>query len=807
MNFNQPARWSGLQPDGGGDALNAKHALPIALVWCILVSGFQFAEAHPKTIVFAHVNVVPMDGNRILTDQDVTVIDDKIASIQPAANSVVSKDVQVIDATGKFLMPGLGEMHAHLPEPSDPPEYMQTTLALYLTNGVTTVRCMRGFPNHLTAKREVISGKLLGPSLFLAGPGLGGDSVTSPDDGVKQVLRQKSEGWDMIKIYPGLTRAEYDAIMATARRIGMRTGGHVPADVGVEHALETGQETIEHLDGYWEALHFEKLVPDETLRSMAIKTREAGVWNTPTMAIFRFDLGLETLQSVLVRPEMEYLPKFQADRWVKLFDDHVSKEHPALDVSRIVQRNRERFLKELNDVGAGILFGTDSPNLFEVPGFSVHAELAAMQQAGLSPYDVLLSATRRVGEYLRKNVGTVSVGAQADLILLEANPLDDVANVRRQAGVMLRGRWFAHSDVQRILQSIHDLHANYRVPSEERAAHTTGQNETTVADQTSELATDFDVLYGQVDVDRAKYQTIITKPKAAGRYPAVLLIGGLGCYSLDHLKPDDAYGKLLYGLTRKGYVTMRVEKNGEGASEGPPCDSAQSDLRLAVRRSLAGLNLLAESEYVDRRSIFILAHSIGPLEGVLVAEKFPIRGFIAAETIGKSWFEYQLENLRRQTLMVGGHYDEADRSVRTFERCLHRFLVEKQRPDQIVRDSPECADAVNTFGVSYTYLQQIADLDLAAEWKSVDVPVLVTWGTSDPTTTAEESHYLVEMINSFHPGRATYAEFPGMGHGIDLSPSPRAWLEAIHKHQHGEFDQDFLEKVESWLRTQVKRSE
>jgi hypothetical protein len=183
------------------------------------------------------------------------------------------------------------------------------------------------------------------------------------------------------------------------------------------------------------------------------------------MAIFRFDLGLESLESVLARQEMEYLPKFQVDRWVKLFTDHVRKEHPALAVSGLVQQNRERFLGELNNVGAKILFGTDSPNLFEVPGFSVYGELAAMQQAGLSPYDVLLSATRRVGEYLHKNVGTVSVGAPADLILLDANPLEDVLNVRKQAGVMLRGRWFARSELQGILKTLHDLPGNYRVPS------------------------------------------------------------------------------------------------------------------------------------------------------------------------------------------------------------------------------------------------------------------------------------------------------------------------------------------------------
>lgn len=449
--------------------LSAKHVLPLALVWCALAFCCQIAEAGSKAIVFAHVNVVPMDGNRILVDQNVTVIGDQIASVEPATYAVIRKDAEVIDGTGKFLMPGLGEMHAHLPEPSDPPEYMQTILALYVANGVTTVRCMRGFPNHLSARQDVVSGKLLGPSLFLAGPGLGGESVTSPEDGVKQVLQQKSQGWDMVKIFPGLTRAEYDAIMTTAQRIGMRTGGHVPTDVGIEHVLQTGQETIEHLDGYWDSLHFEEVLAGETLQRMALKTREAGVWNTPTMTIVRFTLCMEPLQNALAKPEMEYLPTFQVDRWIKLSKEVVCKAHVDVAVAQIVQQNRERLLRELNDVGAPILFGTDSPNLFEVPGFSVYEELAAMQQAGLSPYDVLLSATRRVGEYLHENAGTIRVGARADLILLDANPLENIANVRKEVGVMLRGRWLTHPELQRTLQRIHGLPGNYRVPSSERA--------------------------------------------------------------------------------------------------------------------------------------------------------------------------------------------------------------------------------------------------------------------------------------------------------------------------------------------------
>jgi uncharacterized protein len=314
---------------------------------------------------------------------------------------------------------------------------------------------------------------------------------------------------------------------------------------------------------------------------------------------------------------------------------------------------------------------------------------------------------------------------------------------------------------------------------------------------------EIETLYRTVQVDGANYQAIITRPKDSARHPAVFLIGGLGCYSLADLKPDNSYFLLLHGLTERGYVTMRVDKNGEGKSQGPPCDSPESDLRLAIRRSAAGLKALATYDFVDRDKIFIFAHSIGPLEGVFVAQQFPVRGFVAAETIGKPWFEYELENARRQLVLLGRPYDEVDHALRTAEKCEFRFFIEKQKPDAIVKTSPECKEHVQTFGVSYTYLQQIAGIDPAVEWKKVDVPVLVTYGTSDPTTSAEEGRYLVAMINSFHPGRATYMQLPGMGHGLDRSPSPRAWLEAVREHQHGEFDRDFLQHAADWLDTQI----
>ena len=304
-----------------------------------------------------------------------------------------------------------------------------------------------------------------------------------------------------------------------------------------------------------------------------------------------------------------------------------------------------------------------------------------------------------------------------------------------------------------------------------------------------------------VQVDNAPYDAMLTRPSTPGKHPAVLVIGGLGCYSLADLPPDHPYFMLLNGLTQRGFVTMRVDKNGQGKSGGPPCDSPQSDLQLAVRRSVAGLEALASYDFADRERIFIFAHSIGPLEGVLVAQKlsFRPRGFLAVETIGHSWMEYTLDNTRRQTMILGHGYDDADRAVRKAERCQHRFLIEKQTPEQVVEELPDCKDSVRTFGVSATYLQQIADLDLAVEWKKVDVPVLVTYGTSDPTTSAEESHYVVNMINSFHPGRAEYMEFSNMGHGLDIAPSQRAWLESVRKQQQGQFDHEFLERISAWL--------
>jgi uncharacterized protein len=310
-----------------------------------------------------------------------------------------------------------------------------------------------------------------------------------------------------------------------------------------------------------------------------------------------------------------------------------------------------------------------------------------------------------------------------------------------------------------------------------------------------------DVLYRSVLVEGALYRVIITKPKSNGRHPAVLLIGGLGCYSLDGEREDgDGYGRILYGLTRAGYVTMRVEKSGEGDSEGPPCNSPQADLHLAVKRSIAGIQALKAYDFVDGDRIIIFAHSIGPIEGVLVASEVPVKGFIAAETIGRSWFDYQTEIARSQPLLLGESYDKVESWARTNELCMSKFYIEKLAPEAIRGTNPECSPYLPTQGdVPYTYFQQVARVNLSEAWKRVDIPVLEIYGTSDPTTSADESQYLVNMINSFHPGRATYLQIEGMNHHFDRQPTQADGLRALRSGRDGEFDPAVLTQIENWI--------
>ncbi len=427
-----------------------------------------------QTVAFVNVNVLPMDREVVVPDQTVVVRDGRIADVGPASRVSVPSDAVRIDGRGKYLMPGLAEMHGHLPNPTaagTTPELIETVLFLYVANGVTLVRGMQGHPSQLELKARIARRELVGPRLWISSPPLSGNSVPTAADGRRLVEEYKAAGYDHLKIHEGLTPAVYDTIVATARRVGLPFAGHVPDAVGLFRALGAGQATIDHLDNFLQALEADDSpikdaspqvraqqlvfhVDERKLPPAAEATRRAGAWVVPTLALWE-TFNAEPLDSLRARPELRYVPPQWRANWGQAVGN-LRQSQPDLDAGLRVVALRRKMLRAVRDAGAGILFGTDSPQLFSVPGFSIHREMQSMRAAGLTPYQILQPATRNVAAYYEatSEFGTVASGQRADLVLLEANPLTDVANLARRAGVMVNGRWLPETEVQARLAQI-----------------------------------------------------------------------------------------------------------------------------------------------------------------------------------------------------------------------------------------------------------------------------------------------------------------------------------------------------------------
>jgi imidazolonepropionase-like amidohydrolase len=420
-----------------------------------------------QSVAFVNVTVLPMDRDRVLENHTVVVQDGRITWVGPAAGGQVPAGAVRIDGRGKYLMPGFAEMHGHLSNPDAPgttAELVEAVLFLYVANGVTSVRGMQGNPGALVIRDRIARGELLGPRLWVAGPALSGTTAPTPDSARRLVEAQKAAGYDHIKIQERLTRDTYDTIVATAKRVGIPFAGHVPDAITLEHAVASGQISVDHFDNFFVALERDDspirgadaqtrgqqlvfYLDEAKLPPLVARLKSAGTWNVPTVALWE-TFNATPLDSLEARAELRYVPR----QWVATWTRNVSnmrRNAPNTEAGLAVVRWRRQILKALADGGARIVFGTDSPQLFSVPGFSIHREIRVMREAGLTPFQILESGTRRVAEYYGTDaLGTVGTGKRADLILLEANPLADPANLARRAGVMLNGRWIAESEIQ-----------------------------------------------------------------------------------------------------------------------------------------------------------------------------------------------------------------------------------------------------------------------------------------------------------------------------------------------------------------------
>jgi len=433
----------------------------------VLLSGFLAifsgatvqAQTQATVTAFVDVSVAPMTSAEVVPHQTVVVRGDRIVSIGPADKVTVPANAVRIDGKGKFLLPGLGEMHGHNPPLGSSDEFVESVYFLFLANGVTTVRSMLGWPGQLELREKVKRGELLGPTLYLAGPSFSGASIQSAAQAEARVREQKAQGWDLLKVHPGLKRDHYDAMARTAKEVGIRFAGHIPADVGLVHAIEQGQETVDHLDGYIEHLGATDRPVDPTKLAAVVKlTRDSGTWVIPTMCLWETIIGAADLEKMSNYPESKYMPPDQVEQWKKGYQALLNRKDNRMPAQQTAA-NRKVLLKALSDGGVKILFGTDAPQQFSVPGFSIHREIRAMADAGMRPFDILKSATANVGDYFKDKdrFGVIAPGHRADLLLLEANPLEDAANVAKRSGVMVRGRWLAAREIQVRLEKIAKL--------------------------------------------------------------------------------------------------------------------------------------------------------------------------------------------------------------------------------------------------------------------------------------------------------------------------------------------------------------
>ena len=440
----------------------------LALVVLFSASSAIWAESNGATVI-GPVNVVSMKDGSIAPNQAVVLRAGRIAQISAYPEIDVSEPDVRVDGHDGYLIPGLSEMHAHIPS-SGREQYARDILMLYLANGITLARGMLGEPWHLELRELLATGAWEGPRLVTSGPSFNGRSVTSPRQAAEMVRMQADAGYDFLKLHPGLEPDEFSALATAAHEVPIPFAGHVSFAVGLNAALQAHQATIDHLDGYAEAL-----IPPESSQygvqpqwfgvnlasamdparasDLALNTARAGVWNVPTQSLLENTAGARTLEEMLGRPCMAYVSDDLKRRWIARVEEMQSEV--SLQDRRQFIEARRTLIGELQDADAGLLLGSDAPQIMNVPGFSIHEELGFMVASGLSPLEALQSGTLNVSRFLEEDdTGDVIAGYRADLVLLAADPLQDIGATRQILAVFRNGKVYTRPELDRKLDQI-----------------------------------------------------------------------------------------------------------------------------------------------------------------------------------------------------------------------------------------------------------------------------------------------------------------------------------------------------------------
>ena len=420
-------------------------------------------NSQPKPLVFTHVTVIDVTGAPARPDMTIVVSGESIVALGKTGKVRIPKDAQVINAAGKFLIPGLWDMHTHLSFYADTKQPPFTAFPALIANGVTGVRDMGGRLEQIDRwRKEIADGTITGPRIFQAGAYVDGQKemsefrasltivVNNPEEARRAVVAQKQRRVDFIKVHNGVSREAYLALAAECRKQKLLLATHLPRSVRVAEASDAGTKSLEHIETLIESVAFDVAAgektkdplaamdefTDEKATALFARFAKNGTYFVPTLSSYRsFVQDAERL----VATDAKYKPAAEGRK--KLFQRFVQ-------LVGLMQRS-----------GVNVLAATDfadksggrRPDVS--PGFTLHDELALFVEAGMTPMQALQTATLNPAKYLniRKNYGTVEKGKIADLVLLEANPLDNIKNTRRIDALVLNGKYLAKEVLQKLL--------------------------------------------------------------------------------------------------------------------------------------------------------------------------------------------------------------------------------------------------------------------------------------------------------------------------------------------------------------------
>lgn len=414
-------------------------------------------QYRPKTYIIQNVSILTMKDSELLKNQSVLI---ENGIIEKIGNDIQNANATIIDAEGKFLMPGLSDMHVHL---FDGHPLKSTWILHLIINGITTVRDLYGSPEKLLLRERIGRGEVFAPNLYQSGPIINGvkdkySAYASTAEQAREIVRaHKNANYDFIKVYDGLNKDVYEAIVDEAKKQNLPVVGHVPDQVTILEAINVGQNSIEHLTGYFEWKNNQ--VEIAANNSNIEITGQSGTWNCPTIFNHYLNGSRTGAANVIAYAETSgLLPGSLKEMWKK------RSQSASKDVRDIVDRYGasnfdalKGIVLDLYSSKAKIIAGTDAGNLpFLIPGYSLHQELKLMNEIGIPTYEVLKMATVNAALAMNRSseFGTVETGKRADLLLLNSNPLDRIENVQDKAGLMIRGIWLSKKEIAKLTDKV-----------------------------------------------------------------------------------------------------------------------------------------------------------------------------------------------------------------------------------------------------------------------------------------------------------------------------------------------------------------